>query len=84
MFPGPHMLSLTQTNTQFCSLPVPFAKTTLTTVQPVEHKACDKADLGALALFVFPERNVNNTRCLGEWLKLNTSPLSVSLASDPL
>lgn len=44
----------------------------------------DKMDLGALSLFVFPKQNVNNTRCPGEWLKLNTSPLSVCLASDPL
>lgn len=31
-----------------------------------------------------PKQNVNNTRCPGEWLKLNTSPLSVCLAPDPL
>lgn len=44
----------------------------------------DKMDLGAPSLFVFPNQNVNNARCPGEWLKPNTSPLSVCLASDPL
>lgn len=43
----------------------------------------DKMGLGNLSLFVFAKQNVNNTRCPGEWLKLNTSLLSVCLVSDP-
>lgn len=44
----------------------------------------DKMDFRALSLYASPKQNVNNTRCPGEWLKLNTSSRSVCLASDPL
>lgn len=81
--PSPHMLRHTRTNKS------PAIRRAICQDRLDQPPTCwaqsqDKMDLGALSLFVFPKQNVNNTRCPGEWLKLNTSPLSVCLASDPL
>lgn len=62
---------------------LPFAKTTLVSLQPVEHKAEIRWIQAPCLSFVLQKQNVNNTRCPGEWLKPNTSPPSICLVSDP-
>lgn len=79
----PHMLRCTHTNKRS---DVCFAICQDHLDQPPTcwTQSWDKMEFGALFLYVVPEQNVNNTRCPREWLKLNTSALSVCLASDPL